>query len=126
MRKINPLPFSHSHQTSVDSICQVVFGQIIWRVKPFFLHFSPQGLGNIQIQRIRRQKKQIQNSFFPMKDSFFYHLSFVYACIIQNYKCFLAYLKRAFLQKIIRLFREKTNIFVRKLPSVGCIASLHT
>jgi len=151
MREINPSLFSHISQTSVDSICQAFFGQIIGRIEPFFLHFSPQGLCNIQMRRIRRQKEQQQSSFLPIRDSFFYSLGFVYACIIQNHKGFLAYLKREFLQKFqykfcvnvllcnlpmtltlpvyqsetvefIGFFREKTNIFVRKLPSVRYIA----
>ena len=108
MREINSLPFSHLCQASVKSISQIIGTQIVRRIKPFFFEFSPQGLGNVQMWRIGWQKEQIQSPFLPIGYSFFYSLCFVYACIVQHYKCFLLYPKREFFKK----FQNKLRINV--------------
>lgn len=147
MREINPLSLAYICHTSVECIAQCVFTQIIFWVKPFFLELPPQGFCNIQMWRIWRQKKEKQSSFLPIRNSFKNIFCFVYSRIIQDNKSSTVYLKRKFLEEtqdkrcvdillgdlpiastlsvnkseaveLIRLFREKTNIFIRKLPTI--------
>lgn len=151
MREINPKSLIHIRQAPVQSVRQLIMAQVVWRVEPFFLEFAPQGFCNIQVWRIGRQEEQIQSSFLPIWYSLLYGLRFVYACIIQNHKRFSLYVKRKFLHEfqnkrcvdvllchlpmaltlsvyqtktveLIRFFREKTNLFIGKLPTVRDIS----
>ncbi len=114
MREVNSLPFSHICQTSVKSISRIVCTQVVRRIKPFFFEFSPQCLGNVQMRRIGRQKEQIQPPVLPMGYSFFYRLGFVYACIVQHYKCFLPYLKGEFFKELQNKLR--INVLLGHFP----------
>ena len=151
MREIYFMSFPHISQASVDSAGKRILIQIIRRVKPFFLEFSPKRLGDIQMWRVWRQEKQMQSSFLPIRNSFHDSLGFMYSGIIQYKKCRLFYFKREFIQKIndkfrinvflcnfvpaftvsvyksktvefVSLFTEKANIFVRELPAIRNIS----
>ena len=151
MREIYFLSFTHISQASVNSVRQHIPIQIIRRVKPFLLEFSPKRLGDIQMRRVWRQEKQIQSSLLPVRNSFPHSLRFVYSGIIQYKKRRLFYFKREFIRKIndkfrvnvfpcnavptftvsvykaktikfVGLFTKKTNIFLRELPAVGDVS----
>lgn len=100
MRKINFHILSHSGQPSVESISKIILSQVIGRLELFFLQLSPEGFRYIQMRGIRRQEKQIQSSFFPIRDSFPYGFRFMDACVIQDDKCFTLDAKGKSFQKI--------------------------
>ena len=147
MREINFQSYPYICKASVDCIKEPVLIKIILRIEPFLFQLSPKRFGNIQVRRIRRQKKQIQPSFLPINYPFLDCFGFMYSCIIQNYKCCFTYFKRKLFQtfqnkfrvnifrshlpqalilsadkaqtiNLIGFFRQNTNLFIRELPTV--------
>ena len=154
MREINFLTMSHIRQTSVQRICEMILTQIVLRIKPFFLQFTPKRFGNIQMWGIRRKEEQVQSSVLPIRNPIHYCLGFVYAGIVKYNKSCTADVKRESFQKLQNKFcidiflsylpstpafpvdkshtiklagliRQKTDILICKLPTIRNIASLH-
>ena len=151
MRELNFLSMSHIRQTSVQRICEIILTQIVVRIKPFFLQFTPKRFGNIQMWRIRREEEQVQSSVLPIRDSLHDCLGLVYSSIVKYNKGCTADLKRESFQKIQNKFcidiflgylpstpafpvdkshtiklvgfiRQKTDILICKLPAIRNIA----
>ncbi len=107
MRKLNIQFTSQVGQTSIDRI-ECILVEVIFRIQPFFLQLSPKGLGNVQMRRIRRKKKNEQSSILPILNTLLHCLRFMYTCIIQYNECFLGYCKG----KIFQMFYDKVRIYV--------------
>ena len=100
MRKIDIQVSPQCGHRSVDRIKERILVEIIFRIEPFFLQFSPKRFSNVQMRRIWREKENIQTSFLPEREAFPNSFSLMYTRIIQYYKCFFSNLKRKIFQKL--------------------------
>ena len=59
-------------QTTISGIEEAVLLEIILDSEPLGLELSPQGFGQVQLWRVRRQIQQVKASFLPVVASFLY------------------------------------------------------
>jgi len=108
MGEINHQVVPQVGQTSVDRIKEFVLIQVILRIEPFFLQFSPYCFSNVQMWGIGWKKENVETSFLPKWNTFLNDFCLMYSGIIQNNKGFLAYLKR----KIFHIFQHKLRVYI--------------
>lgn len=86
MGKIDVKFSPHCRQRSISSVKQGICGNIIHRSEPFALEYAPQGLGDVQMRAVRREKKEEQTTFLPYWSKLLEQLSSMYACVVKNHK----------------------------------------
>lgn len=115
---------SQSCHTSIDRIKEIILVKIILRIQPFFLQLPPHGFSDVQMRRIWWEKENEQSSFLPIRNAFLNDFGLMYTRIIQDYKRFLAYLKR----KFFYIFQYKLRIYIAfsSFPSARVLSAYKT
>ena len=119
MREVNHQTISQTGHTPIDSIKELILIEIIFRIQPLFLQFSPYRFCDVQMRRIWRKKKYVQSSFLPIWNTFLNGFSLMHTGIIQYHKRFLGNLKR----KFFHIFQNKLsiNISLGDCPSASAL-----
>ncbi len=75
---------TYRSQTTVSGIEEAVLLKVILYHQPFGLELAPQGLGQVQLRRVRWQIKQVKASFLPVVTSFLYLFTGMNSSTIQH------------------------------------------
>lgn len=151
MAKFDIALFPQSRQPTLSCIKEPVLFQIIFRIDPLFLEFSPYRFRNIQMRRVWWQESDEQSTLLPKRYPFHNTVGFMHTGIIQYQYGFLFNAEREFLQifnerigsdirfchhshilalsvdktkyiDFVRLLNRYVNILCRKLPTIRHIS----
>ncbi len=109
MAKFDIALFPQSRQPTLSCIKEPVLFQIIFRIDPLFLEFSPYRFRNIQMRRVWWQESDEQSTLLPKRYPFHNTVGFMHTGIIQYQYGFLFNAEREFLQ----IFNERIGSDIR-------------